>query len=97
MLWVHRFAMIAAAAGLCLGAARRRLLLPALVWSAQGVLLVAILINDRYRFPTDWCIVLAAASGLVAAAERYGGRRALLFSGIAVALCIAGSYALTLR
>ena len=97
MLWVHRFAMMAALAALLLPGARNRLLLPGLVWGAQGVLLAAILLNDRYRFATDWCVVIAAAFGLTAAAGRFGDRRALLFAGIAAALSIAGSYALTLR
>lgn len=97
MLWVHRFAMLGALAALLLRSARARLLLPGLVWAAQGALLVAILLNDRYRFPTDWCVVVAAAFGVVAVAERFGDRRALLLAGIAAALCIAGSYALTLR
>ena len=97
MLWVHRFAMLGALAALFLPGARAMLLLPGLVWGAQGALLVAILLNDRYRFPTDWCVVLAAAFGLTALAARIGDRRALLYAGIAAALSIAGSYALTLR
>lgn len=97
MLWVHRFAMLAALAALLLRSARARLLLPGLVWGAQGALLLAILLNDRYRYATDWCVVIAAAFGIVGISERYGARRALLLGGIAAALCIAGSYALTLR
>src|SRR5882672_7439341 len=86
-LWVHRFAMLAALAALCLGSVRPALLLPGLVWAAQGAMLVGTLLIDRYRFPTEWCVVVAAAFGIAGMARRFGERRAL-------ALCVAGSFLL---
>ncbi len=89
-LWVHRFAMLAALPALLLGAWRRRLALPALIWGGHGALLVPITIIERYRFPTEWCAVIAAALGLVGFAERFGTRRAVVAAGLALALCIVG-------
>jgi len=90
-LWVHRFAMIAALAALGLASVRPALALPGLVWAAQGALLVPTLLFDRYRFPTEWCVIVAAALGLAGMSRRFGAGRALLFSAVALALCVAGS------
>lgn len=92
-LWVHRFAMLAALPALLFAGWRRRLALPFLVWGAQGALLLPVLMLDRYRFPTDWCVAVAAGLGLEAMAERIGSRRAALVSGIVLAACIAGTLA----
>ncbi len=92
-LWVHRFAMLAALPALALALWRRRLTLPFLIWGAQGVLLLPVLLIDRYRFPTEWCVVIAAGLGLAALAERIGSRRAVIASAIALAVCIVGTLA----
>jgi hypothetical protein len=96
-LWLHRFAMLAAAAALALGAWRSRLLLPGLVWLAQGAVLVPVYLIDRYRFPTEWCVIVAAAIGLVGLAGRWGARRTTLAAGAALLLSLAASLALAAR
>ena len=96
-LWLHRFAMLAALAALLLGGWRSRLLLPGLIWLGQGAMLVPVYLIDRYRFPTEWCVIVAAGIGLVGLAERWGPRRAALAAGGALLLCLAGSLALAAR
>jgi hypothetical protein len=96
-MWVHRVAMLAALAALLMPAARRRLALPALVWAAQGGLMLTVAIIDRYRFPAEWCVVVAAAVGLVGLAERLGPRRAGWIAGLALVVCFAGSHLVARR
>jgi len=93
-LWVHRFAMVAALAALGLGVVRQALLLPGLIWAAQGAMLVPLLLIDRYRFPTEWCVIVAAAFGIAGMSWRFGERRALVFCALALALCVASSLVL---
>lgn len=90
-LWVHRFAMLAALAALVLGRFRRMLVLPGIIWAAQGAIMLPILLFDRYRFPTDWCVIVAAGIGVEALAERLGPRRAGLVVAAALAACFVGS------
>ena len=90
-LWVQRFAMLAALAAVLLAESRARLALPAMVWAAQGLLLVSVVLIDRYRFPTDWCVIVAAGVGLAGLADRLGTRRAAALAGVSLALCLAGS------
>ena len=44
--------------------------LPALVWAAQGLLNILFTVHVRYRAPSDWVVVLAAALGAAALAAR---------------------------
>ncbi|HTR97552.1 MAG TPA: hypothetical protein VMH61_06575 [Candidatus Acidoferrales bacterium] len=90
-LWLHRFAMLAAFSALLLPAARPRLVLPALLWLSQGALMISLEVSQRFRFPTDWCVVIAAAVGLAALADRWGARRTALAAAAALALCVAGT------
>lgn len=92
-LWVHRYAMLAALAALILAAPRRRIVLPVMIWAAQGAIMLPILLFDRYRFPTEWCVALAAALGIVGFAERFGMRRASIAVGLSLIVCIALSLA----
>ncbi len=96
-LWVHRFAMLGALVALGLAWSRPRVLLPGLVWLGQGAVLVPVYLIGRYRFPTEWCVVVAAAIGLVALGRRLGARRAKVVAGGALVLCILGSLALAWR
>jgi len=96
-LGFHRFAMLAALVALALGGWRARLVLPGLIWLGQGAVLVPIYLIDRYRFPTDWCVIVAAAIGIVGLAEKWGSRRAGLAAGIALLFCLAASLALAVR
>ena len=91
-LWVHRFAMIAAFAAMLLAAARARLGLPILFWAAQGALLLPVIVIERYRFPAEWCVIVAAAVGLVELGGRFGPRSAARFAAVALALSVAGSW-----
>ena len=50
--------------------------------------LVPVYLIARYRFPTEWCVVVAAAVGIVLVAERWGARRAWLAAGTALALSL---------
>ena len=93
-LWVHRFAMVAALAALCLPWARQALVLPGLIWVAQGAMLVPSLLIDRYRFPTEWCVIVAAAFGVAGVSRAIGAWRALLIFAAVLALCVAGSLVL---
>ncbi len=95
-LGLPRFAMLAALAGLVLAESRRRLALPLLNWAAQGAIMVPVLLIDRYRFPTDWCVVLGAALGIEALGGRIGAGRAAIAVGLALAACLAGSWLLSL-
>lgn len=90
-LCVHRFAMLGALAGLIFASARRRLLLPLLVWMAHGGLLLLVIVIDRYRFPTEWCVVVAAGLGIQAFAQRFGARSAALAWGTALSLSVGAS------
>ncbi|MEQ1834737.1 MAG: hypothetical protein ABL977_16955 [Candidatus Eisenbacteria bacterium] len=87
-VWLHRFALLAALPALLWAGWRRRLALPALVWVSQGLVLVPLAMNARYRFPTEWCVMVAAGIGLHALAERIGTGRAALAAGAALALCV---------
>ena len=88
-VWLHRFAMLCVLPLLLLPAWWGRAALPALVWAVQGALIVGIAVHWRYRYPTEWCVVVLAGLGLAAAAERWGTRRAAWFAGLAMALSIA--------
>ncbi len=90
-LWLHRFAMLGALAALCLSAARRALGLPLVIWAAQGAIMVPIMLFDRYRFPTEWCVVLAAGFGIDALAGRMGARRTAVVAAVALVACVAFS------
>jgi hypothetical protein len=87
-IWLHRFAMLAVLPAL-VWAGRRRLALPLALWAAFGALLVPIVVNARYRFPSEWCVILGAAIGLSTLSEHVGGRRAALLAGAGLAACIA--------
>ena len=93
-LCIHRFAMLAALAALGFAAVRPALALPGLVWAAHGALLVPTLLFDRYRFPTEWCVVVAAAFGVAAVSRRFGVGRTLLLCALVLVLCAAGPLAL---
>lgn len=58
------------------GATRRRLAIPFSVWAGNAVIAIAFLTNSRYRFPTEWVVVVAAAAGFDALARRHGTARA---------------------
>ncbi len=96
-LWVHRFAMMAALAALGLAWSRPRVLLPGLIWLGQGAVLVPVYLISRYRFPTEWCVAVAAAIGLVALGKQLGLRRAGLIATGALLLALFGSLALAWR
>lgn len=88
-VWLHRFALLAMLPALVWARWRRRLELPALVWMLQGLVLVPLAMNPRYRFPTEWCVIVAAGLGLHAFAERFGTRRAAIVAGSALLACVA--------
>jgi hypothetical protein len=90
-MWFHRFALLALLPALVWSRWRRRLALPVALWSAFGALLIPIVVNLRYRFPMEWCVVLGAAIGIVAAWERWGGRRTAALAAGALAAAIAFS------
>ena len=85
-VWLHRFAMFCVLPLLLFPAWWSRAALPALVWAAEGALIVGIAVHWRYRYPTEWCVVVLAGLGLAAAAERWGARRAAGFAAAAMAL-----------
>lgn len=93
-IWLHRFALLATLTALALGVARRRLALPGMIWAAQGAVMLPIYLIARYRYPTDWCVILAAAFGIVALTERIGARRAGLAVAVALGACIVGTIVL---
>jgi hypothetical protein len=87
--WLHRFAMLAALPALVAVKSRRQLALPALVWILEGVLFAPTAYNSaRFRFPTEWCAVVAAAVGLEAVAERHGVRRMVAFAASGLLACV---------
>lgn len=88
-MWFHRFAMLALLPALFIRHWRRRLALPVALWIAFGILILPIAVNVRYRFPLEWCVILAAAFGIVAAWERWGGRRAAMLVGGGLTAAIA--------
>ena len=81
--------MLAVLPALVWAGGRRRLALPLVLWAAFGALLVPIVVNARYRFPSEWCVILGAAIGLSTLSEHVGGRRAALLAGAGLAACIA--------
>ena len=87
-VWLHRFALLAALPALLWAGWRRRLLLPALVWGAQGLVLIPVAMHDRYRFPSEWCVVVAAAIGLQAMTVRWGWRRTAGIAAAGLLACI---------
>jgi branched-subunit amino acid transport protein len=89
LVWLHRFAMLAVLPALVWPEALRRLALPFAIWAAFGALLIPIVVNPRYRFPTEWCVVLGAAFGLSALADRVGVKRAAIAAATALAVCVA--------
>ena len=74
-LWMHRFALLALLPMLLRPGWWSAAALPLLVWAAEGALLVLIFVHSRFRYPTEWCVVIAAALGLATATTRWGGRR----------------------
>ena len=94
-LWVHRFTMVFALVALALGAFRRLGLVFA-IWLLQGAIMVPIYLIDRYRFPSDWCVVVAGAVGVSLLADRIGSRRATLAVLSVLALSLGASWALSL-
>ena len=93
-VWLHRFAMLCVLPLLLLPSWWGRASLPALVWAAEGALIVGIAVHWRYRYPTEWCVVVLAGLGLAAVAERWGVRRAVGFAAIAMVLALAVTRAL---
>ena len=87
-VWLHRFALLALLPGLWWASARARLKLPALVWLAFGLPLIPIVVNLRYRFPAEWCVVIGAAIGVDAMCEHVGGRRTTVLAAAGLAACI---------
>ena len=47
-----------------------------MVWAGEGLFAVPIAMFARYRFPSEWCVIVAAGVGLEAVASRWGPRRA---------------------
>jgi hypothetical protein len=88
-VWLHRFALLALLPALLWADVRRRLVLPGLVWAGEGLFMLPIAIHSRYRFPSEWCVVVAAAIGLDAAAARWGARRTGLLALGALLLSLA--------
>jgi hypothetical protein len=86
--WLHRFALLALLPGLWWAPARARLKLPALVWLAFGVPMIPIVVNLRYRFPAEWCVLIGAATGLDALCQHAGERRAAALAAAGLAACI---------
>lgn len=86
--WLHRFAMLAALPAILLARWRRRLTPVFLIWVGEGVLLLSLANNPRYRFTAEWCLVVAAAIGLEAARRRWGGRRVAVLAPAALLACI---------
>ncbi len=87
-VWLHRFALLALLPALLWPAWRRRLALPAMVWVGEGLFAVPIAMFSRYRFPSEWCVIVAAAVGLEAVASRWGPRRMGAMALAALLLCI---------
>ena len=96
-VWLHRFALLALIPALLWGAWRRRLVLPAMVWAFEGLLLVPIAVHARYRFPSEWCVIVAAAIGLEAMRSRWGARRMAAIALGALLLCIVFTLAVARR
>jgi len=90
-VWLHRFAMLCVLPLLLLPAWWGRAALPAMVWAAEGALIVGIAVHWRYRYPTEWCVVILAALGLVATSERWGGRRTAWLAAGALTAAIVGT------
>jgi len=90
-LWLHRFALLAALAALALRECRSRLVLPGGIWLAQGAFGLVTNVIERYRFTAEWVVVLAAALGVAAYADRFGARRTAWASATLVLLCVAVS------
>jgi hypothetical protein len=88
-VWLHRFALLALLPALLWANVRRRLVLPGAVWVAEGILLLPIAVHTRYRFPTEWCVIVAAAIGLDAVASRWGTRRMAVLATAGLLLCVA--------
>src|SRR5262245_9557207 len=95
LVWLHRFAMLAVLPALVWPDARRRLALPFSIWAAFGALLIPIVVNPRYRFPSEWCVVLGAGIGLSALTDRLGVRRAAIAAAIGLAVCVAFTLAVS--
>ena len=93
-VWLHRFAMFCVLPLLLFPAWWGRAALPALVWAAEGALIVGIAVHWRYRYPTEWCVVVLSGLGLAAAAERWGARRAATFAALAMVVALALTRAL---
>jgi hypothetical protein len=92
--WLHRFALLAVLPALAWADWRRRLALPAAVWASFGVLIVPIVVNLRYRFPAEWCVVTAAAIGLTALAAHVGWKRTAAWAALGLAASIAFTLAI---
>jgi hypothetical protein len=92
-MWLHRFALLAAVAALALRECRSRLVLPGGIWLAQGAFGIITNVIDRYRFTAEWVVVLAAALGVAAYADRFGARRTVWATATLALLCVAVSLA----
>jgi hypothetical protein len=88
-VWLHRFALLALLPALLWADVRRRLLVPGLVWAGEGLFMLPIALHSRYRFPSEWCVIAAAAIGLDAAAAHWGARRTGVLALLALLLCVA--------
>jgi hypothetical protein len=93
-VWLHRFAMFCVLPLLLLPAWWSRAAVPALVWLAEGALIVGIAVHWRYRYPTEWCVVVLAGLGLAAAAERWGALRTARLASAGLAAAVALSWLL---
>lgn len=72
---VHVVAWVLALGALASPVWRSRLALPGFIWLAHGALGALTVTGDRYRWPTEWVVALAAAFGvcaLLAALRRRG-------------------------
>jgi 4-amino-4-deoxy-L-arabinose transferase-like glycosyltransferase len=69
------------------------LALAGLVWLTHALLSVAVVVNDRYRYPTDGFVLLAGVLGAEALLERHGAVRG---AAIAIAIAVAGAAVITL-
>jgi hypothetical protein len=72
---------------------RSALALIVLAWVLQNAIAVLTVVNDRYRFPTDWLTVLAGVLGVSALTRRLG-TRAGLAAAAALGLGVLGGTAL---
>jgi 4-amino-4-deoxy-L-arabinose transferase-like glycosyltransferase len=82
-LWtaLHRAIWPLALCALLWASTRRALALPGAVWLAHGAAAVLVLVNARYRAPSEWVVVLAASLAADQILRRLGPRRGALAVG----------------